>query len=90
MFLQSLLDTCRGLDPVNPDLPVIVPGPRSVDSNIIFSLSDSLFLIRGRNRESDVDRRGGVTYKEEQIKNMLELASELNVTPPAVRSRLVN
>ena len=28
--LQSLMDTCRGLDPIEPDLPVLVPGDRSL------------------------------------------------------------
>lgn len=69
---QSLLDTCRGLDPVDPDLPVLVPGDR------------------GRGREEEVERRGGVRYKEEQINNMMELAKELGVTPPEVRSNIVN
>ena len=46
-------------------------------------------FCRGRGREADVDRRGGVTYKEEQIKNMMELAAELAVTPPTVQNRLV-
>merc|ERR1711892_1548656 len=26
--LQSLLDTCRGLTPLDPELPVLVPGDR--------------------------------------------------------------
>ena len=47
-------------------------------------------FFRGRSRESEVEERGGVTYKDEQIKNMMELAAELSVTPPTVNSRLVN
>lgn len=66
--LQSLLDTCRGLTPLDPDLPVLVPGDR------------------GRGREAAVRERGGVKYKEEQVKNMMELAKELEVKPPLVRS----
>ena len=69
---QSLLDTCRGLDPVDQELPVLVPGDR------------------GRAREQEVERRGGVRYKEEQINNMMELARELAVTPPDVRTNIVN
>ena len=69
---QSLLDTCRGLEPVDPSLPVLVPGDR------------------GRGREGETQERGGVRYKEEQIKNMRELAEELNVTPPDVRSHFVD
>merc|ERR1711936_767692 len=66
--LQFLLDTCRGLTPLDPDLPVLVPGDR------------------GRGREAAVRERGGVKYKEEQVKNMMELAKELEVKPPLVRS----
>ena len=72
LISQSLLDTCRGLDPVDRELPVLVPGDR------------------GRAREQEVERRGGVRYKEEQINNMMELARELEVTPPHVLSHLVN
>ena len=56
----------------------------------IYHLKDPRLFSRGRSRESEVDLRGGVTYKEEQIKNMMELARELSVTPPTVNSRLVN
>merc|ERR1712025_432531 len=59
--MQSLIDTCRGLDPLDPDLPVLVPGDR------------------GRGREAAVRERGGIKYKEEQVKNMMELAEELSV-----------
>ena len=45
---------------------------------------------RGRGREAEVETRGGVRYKEEQINNMMELAKELAVTPPDVRSKIVN
>ena len=45
---------------------------------------------RGRAREQEVERRGGVRYKEEQINNMMELDRELAVTPPDVRSNIVN
>ena len=69
---QSLLDTCRGLEPVDPELPVLVPGDR------------------GRGREAEVETRGGVRYKEEQINNMMELARELAVTPPDVHTNIVN
>jgi len=61
---QSLLDTCRGLDPVDPELPVLIPGDR------------------GRNRESNVEKEGGIRYKREQFESMLKLAEELNVQPP--------
>jgi len=64
--MQSLMDTCRGLSPIDPELPVLVPGDR------------------GRSREEAVDQRGGILYKDEQIKNMLELAEELKVKPPEI------
>ena len=44
----------------------------------------TIFNFRGRGREEAVDKRGGVFYKDEQIKNMLELAEELNVKPPKI------
>lgn len=31
--MQSLMDTCRGLDPIEPDLPVLVPGDRSLSTS---------------------------------------------------------
>lgn len=40
--------------------------------------------FRGRSREEAVDQRGGILYKDEQIKNMLELAEELKVKPPEI------
>ena len=60
------METCRGLTPIDPELPVIVPGDR------------------GRGREQAVDQRGGVIYKAEQVRNMMELAEELKVDPPKV------
>ena len=42
--VKSLLDTCRGLDPVNPDLPVIVPGDRSVLSYPSYDMSLNNYL----------------------------------------------
>ena len=44
----------------------------------------TIFNFRGRSREEAVDKRGGVFYKDEQLKNMLELAEELNVKPPKI------
>ena len=41
-------------------------------------------MRRGRGREEVVDSRGGVIYKQEQIQNMLELATELGVQPPEI------
>jgi len=66
--MQSLIDTCRGLAPLDPELPVLVPGDR------------------GRGREAAVRERGGIKYKEEQVRNMMELAEELAVCPPVVQS----
>jgi len=69
--LQELLETCRGLSPLDPDLPILVPGDR------------------GRAREAAVRDRGGVIYKAEQVKNMMELAEELGVKPPTVELKEV-
>ena len=55
------------MTPLDPELPVIVPGDR------------------GRGREEAVRERGGVIYKAEQVKTMMELAEELSVTPPVVK-----
>ena len=97
--LQSLMDTCRGLDPIEPDLPVLVPGDRSLSTVLFIRLFIYLFLFftshyileslnnRGRGREAAVDKRGGVIYKKEQIQNMLELAAELGVQPPTILDR---
>ena len=93
--LQSLMDTCRGLDPIEPDLPVLVPGDRSLSTVLLKRLDIYLALKlfftfleslnnRGRGREAAVDKRGGVIYKKEQIQNMLELAAELGVRPPTI------
>ena len=49
--LQSLMDTCRGLDPIEPDLPVLVPGDRSlltvllIRLDIYLSTSEVIFYI---------------------------------------------
>ena len=43
-------------------------------------------MHRGRGREEAVHSRGGVIYKQEQIQNMLELATELGVQPPEILS----
>jgi len=64
--LQELMDTCRGLEPLDPDLPVIIPGDR------------------GRAREAAVRERGGVLYRQAQVTQMMELAKELDVSPPSV------
>ena len=37
--LQSLMDTCRGLDPIEPDLPVLVPGDRSLSTVLLIRLN---------------------------------------------------
>lgn len=39
---------------------------------------------RGRGREQAVDARGGIIYKAEQVRNMMELAEELKVVPPKI------
>ena len=41
---------------------------------------------RGRGREEACREMGGVKYKEEQVKNMMELAEELSVKPPTVQN----
>jgi len=61
---QSLLDICRNLTPLDPELPVLIPGDR------------------GRQREENARKEGGVKYKMPQFQDMLKLAEELNVRPP--------